>query len=173
MDLNSIVIGVVILALLAVAAMYFAFNERRKSNGRLRQFTDLGAQHGLEISLCDFWHPGHAIGIDTSKKRLLYVKASAEKEEVITVDLSDVRNCSLLHEYRDQNGTRVIDLIGLHFTFRSSKALQTLLFYSREEDLHLREELQLAEKWKGIVCSSLPGTSEGAAADKRPQPVTL
>lgn len=156
MDIASVIIGLVSLALFIVPVIYIQ-GKQKKAETRLQEdFLRVARQQQLVISQHDLWNSRFAIGIDTDKGVLFYLKKWEEGKEELQIHLSEVASCRVNNENREVNGNRVIDLIELRFTFRGSKLReQALEFYSKEESMSLSEELLLAEKWKSIVSTSI------------------
>ena len=144
-----------ILIPIAALFLYFQRKQRNEQNKARLHVDKLGKEKGLTFSLYEFWGSGYAIGLDTSKKVLFYLYSVAGKEEYSLVNLADVERCTVINDHRNVNENRVIDQIRLSFTFKGSRAHQSLLFYDKETNLSFTNELLLAEKWKSIVCSNI------------------
>ncbi|MBC5992212.1 hypothetical protein [Pontibacter cellulosilyticus] len=155
MDTQSIVMAFGSLMLMAAIAIYFWQKQRINQNEAKLRFDRLGEAKGLTFSQYEFWGSGYAVGLDTSKQVLCYLTNIADKEDCTLVSIAEVVKCIVINDYRDVNGTRVIDQIRLDFTFKGSRAHKRLLFYDREINLNFTNELLVAEKWKTVITSSI------------------
>jgi hypothetical protein len=155
MDPKSIIVALGSLIPIAALFLYIQRKQRNEQNKARLHLDRLGKGQGLTFSLYEFWGAGYAIGLDTSKKVLFYLHSVAGKEEHTKVNLADVAKCILINDHRNVNENRVIDQIRLNFTFKDSRAHQSLLFYDKETNLNFTNELLLAEKWKSILCSNI------------------
>ena len=156
MELGSIIFGLISLACFIVPVLYYQGKKRKKRNQFIQHFLELAALQQLNISANDSWNDCYAIGIDTQKQQLFYLKRQGDKETISHLDLAKVERCSLLSGKRVVRDNVIVDRLALGFSFRSSNQPEMALeFYSREESSSLNDELLLAEKWKVLIESSL------------------
>ncbi|WP_162055025.1 hypothetical protein [Pontibacter pamirensis] len=156
MDITSVIIGLISLALFAVPVMLIQRKQKQQKQKQLQHFLDIAQQQQLTITQHDLWNHHFAIGIDTEQSILLFLKKRAEGEGMLLLHLSEVAACRVNNVNREVAGNRVIDLIELRFTFQvSGLREQAVEFYNREESMSLNEELLLAEKWRDIVSTHL------------------
>lgn len=156
MDLGSAIFGIFALACFIVPVIYLQRAKKKERTKFLKGFTDLAEQQQLSISEHDFWNHCFAIGIDTSKNKLFYLKKQKETEQKFLIDLSEVEYCRVNNINRSVNQDKIIERLELVFTFRNSKLPQKALeFYNKDETMALHDELQLIEKWKTNINSRL------------------
>ena len=127
----------------------------------------MAAQHQLSVSHHDFWDPCYAIGVDQNRKQLLYTRKHEERYDQVVVDLTKVEKCIVSSISREVKGDKVIDKVGLLFTYRLGLTLSPthLEFYDKEESLNLNEEFVLAKKWEALVNSYLAVPSREKALE--------
>lgn len=160
MDLNTLIIGIVCLAIVVVPFLYFQINQNKKNQKVHADFIDVAEKQQLDISLSDFWDPSYAIGIDTDNLKLLYIKKNDGKDQQTIIDLSKVSRCGVNKLSRETDGSKVIDRIELVFTYRDhAYTVKSLEFYNRDENLILGHELNLCERWSTVINSSLTEAS--------------
>ncbi|WP_114783536.1 hypothetical protein [Botryobacter ruber] len=161
MDLETIITGLVFLALCILPVIYVQRKQKAKKKKLIKEFTSLAQHRQITISQHDFWQPDYAIGIDTVNKKLLYTRKKEGNEQLIVVDLQDLKQCRVNNLYRDANGSRTIDLIELSLVFANAKTPEKKLeFYNREVNLNFNDELLLAQTWENIINSSSAVTAK-------------
>jgi hypothetical protein len=133
-------------------------NERQFKN----KLFNLAANSSCSISEFDFWK-NSAIGIDINRHKLFYVREVKEAELKKEIDLSEIQKCRILNASRSlnvKNGNyTAIDRLELVFSNRDkTKPEIGLEFYNTVHDsLAISGEVQLVEKWSGIVEKELAG----------------
>jgi hypothetical protein len=163
MDLATLIIGLLSVAVFIVPVLYIQRKQKGNSGKLLAAFMAAGAQQGLRITKHERWNEQFAIGLDETQHKLFYMNKQALTPQQVVVDLAEVKNCAVVNMSRDVNGSRIIDLIGLRFSFHNTKWPEQLLeFYNKEESMLLSGELQLAEKWRVIVSDAM---AQGGAAN--------
>lgn len=159
-DLYSVVIGVIALASFIVPIVYIEYYKNRDSRKLTEHFTKAAQEKSLRLSQFDVWHGRYAIGLDTRAKTVIYLYKRNGKEEVVLLDLTELKRCRISKEEdvsetgeRSRRAPTRIDLrIGY---LNPHKNDVTLEFYHRENGDTVRDELILAEKWSEIVRSKL------------------
>ncbi|WP_137757902.1 hypothetical protein [Pontibacter sp. SGAir0037] len=156
MDSGTIIIGTLCLALIIVPVFYMQLAQKKKARKLLNDLLLQAEKQQLRITEYDFWSPSYAIGLDKEKKQLLYTHKSENQDQVIFVDLREVRQCSVEKISRDSGDSKIIESVKLVFSPVSPKQPDKALpFYSLEESMIFGEELKLAEKWKAVISSLL------------------
>ncbi|MFT2010194.1 hypothetical protein ACMA1I_16080 [Pontibacter sp. 13R65] len=159
MDLETVIIGLLSVALFVVPIMFVQRKQKAKRLKLLQEFIGLAGQRQVNIDLHDSWDPYYTIGIDTVKKKLFYTLRNEGQEQQSFVDLAEVGACSVKNSNRDQNGEKIIDRIDLVLSSRNARQADRVLeFYNREVSLNFNNELMRAEKWKSIISSNLMAT---------------
>ncbi|WP_017730776.1 PH domain-containing protein [Nafulsella turpanensis] len=156
MDLGSVIIALVLLALCIVPFIYYSGVQKKKKKNFSKELINLAEQQNVKFSQYEVWSHYYGIGIDTSTNRLFYFKKREDKEQKAFIDLSEVEKCRVNNVNRMVNDNKIIDRLELVFKFRDSKMPEKALeFYNKEESMSLHEELQLSEKWANIINSNL------------------
>ncbi|WP_018477592.1 hypothetical protein [Pontibacter roseus] len=156
MDLETIVIGLFALAVFVLPILYIQRKQKAKAGKALGNFLALGEQHQLRLTQHESWNEFYAIGLDEGQRKLFYLNQQEAQVPPIVVDLTEVKKCEVANEYRELNGNRIIDLIGLRLTFRNpAQREQILEFYSKEGNTMLSVELQLARKWSDRINAAI------------------
>lgn len=165
MDLTTSLIGLGLVALTVLPILYFHFVQKNKRKRFLQDFLNLAAQQQVKINRHAMWGHSCAIGLDENSNKLFYLKKRDNEDTRLSINLTDVEKCRLQIQRRAQNEEQVIDRLELVFSFRNGRtAEKTLLFYSKDEDLSLNGELQLAEQWQALVNTQLAGHRRMAMA---------
>ena len=161
MDLGSVIFGIISLACFIVPIIYLQGKKNKEKKEFLKYFMKLAEQQQLIITEHDFWNHSYAIGIDTQKNKLFYLKKQEGKDQQVLIDLREVERCTIHNSNRTVNNNKIIDSIDLCFTFRNKKPQKTLSFYNREESLSVNEEHQFSEKWNTLINSRLKEQPQG------------
>ncbi len=162
MNLNLTIIGLFSLALIIVPFIFFQLKQTNRNQKLSSDFMIMAEKQKLAITLCDFWSPNYAIGIDTQNLKLLYIKKHEGADQQTIIDLTKVNRCSENKLSTEIGGSKVIDRIELVFTHHDKKyPAKALEFYNREENLMLDNELQICERWNTVINSSLKEATVG------------
>ena len=156
MELGSVIFGLVALACFILPVLYYQGMKKKERNKFIQHFLQLATQQHLSISTNDSWNDRYAIGIDTQKQQLFYLKRQGDKDTTSTLDLAKVERCSLINDKRIVMESVIVDRLALAFNFRNPGQPEMILeFYLREESSPLNDEFLLAEKWKALIQSVL------------------
>lgn len=152
MDLESLSIGVAVIASLLVPIIVFNLKQRQKAATMLRDLNAVAQRRGMQVSRHAFWN-GLAIGLDAISNKVLYM---GQQGEPLLIDLNMVTDCKLRYDYKEQHGSRIVELVALQFNFREKHLPeQELLFYSKESSLAFNQELVLAKEWQNLLAEQL------------------
>lgn len=140
------------MALFVIPIYYIQHKQKSNANKAKQPFMEAASRHGLQLGQHDFWNEQYGIGLDETNNRLFFWHLDGQKTQAEVIDLDTVKQCSLENLHRDVNGNRIIDTIGLRLSVSGGKASNLYLpFYDKEGSMMLSGELQLAEKWQGII----------------------
>ena len=154
-----IMIGMIVF-IFVVPSLWIYISSLRKEKQLKNKLFQLAATNSCAISEFDFWK-NSAIGLDKDKHRIFYVRDIKSEEYKKEVDLSEIQKCRVINASRsmhNKNGNyTAVDRLELMFTFRDkTKPELGLEFYNTTHDsLSLAGEVQLVEKWSGIVDKEL------------------
>ena len=158
LDITTIII--VLAMAVAFCIPFFLSHQKKKKHEQslLNIFHTKAADHQLEIGAYDIWRRSYAIGIDSRKSQLLYIKFSPEIQETI-IDLKATKRVSI-HKEEKEIGTgkdkeKITEKLALSFTSTGSLNSKDLEFYDSEETMGLMGEPVLIQKWHNLVKDSL------------------
>lgn len=165
MDFN-IILGWSI-TLLAIAGLIVFIRVRNKNRDKrtLAVLQTFARENNSEISYYDTWDKT-LIGIDNKEiNRLFFIRNIPDREIRELINISEVADCRMSKTERkvkyDKETVNVIDRIELIFSFYNQKPEIALEFYNTDYDqLTLSGELQLAQKWTGIIKSIVSANQE-------------
>jgi hypothetical protein len=166
MDFETLIIGLLAMAVFIVPIYLIQIKQKGNSGKMLAGFRAMAAQQQLHFTRLDSWNDNYAIALDEVQQKLMYMNGLEANTPYLIIDfLKEVKKCTLINEHRDINGNRVIDRIALHLTLHSGKQReQELVFYDREQSMILSGELPLAEKWCLLISETVAKASAPANA---------
>src|SRR5690606_33316891 len=140
LDITTIII--VLAMAVAFCIPFFLSDQKKKKHEQslINTFHTKAADHQLEIGTYDIWRRSYALGIDSRKSQLLYIKFSAEIQETI-IDLKATKRVSV-HKGEKEMGTgkdkeKIAENLALSFTSTGSLNGKDFEFYDREETMGL------------------------------------
>jgi hypothetical protein len=154
MNSETIIIGLLSVALFVVPIMYIQHKQKQKAGKALQEFLVMAGQLQVKPTQHELWNDRYAISLDEEQKKLFYLKKDDVKEQKHIVNLADTKRCAVVSVSRDVNGSKIIDQIGLSLTSRTGKDLY-LGFYNKEESLNMSGELLIAQKWSGLINAAI------------------
>lgn len=159
MDLQSLIIGVITIALCFLPYVYFSNKNKKRDQQFFQLLLDKAKQ--LNCNLTNHEVTGNIIiGLDDEKKELFFLKRTRNYERLQHLNLSEMRsarlnNVSRMVGERDSK-QKVIDKLQLIFTPNdSAKRDITFEFYNSDETLVMNDELKLIETWSKIVTDKI------------------
>ncbi|MCF8371941.1 MAG: hypothetical protein K9H64_09980 [Bacteroidales bacterium] len=161
MDSNMILIWSIIILTTILLVVFIQNNNKKKLKKTISVLQDFAKELNSMISNYDHWDKT-LIGIDNKGvNKLFFIRTTRDKEFREVINLAEVKDCRLAKTERNvhynSNNVSAIDRIVLVFSFIDThKPDIALEFYNSDYDqLILTGELQLAQKWSGIVQSIL------------------
>lgn len=159
MDLQSIIIGVITIALCFLPYVYFT----KKNKKRDQQFFQLllDKAKALNCNITQHEVKGNIIiGLDDATNELFFVKRNRTTERLQHLNLSKMKSSRLNNVSRmvgeKESKQKVIDKLQLIFTpIDATKRDIVLEFYNSDETLVMNGELQLIENWSKIVSDKI------------------
>lgn len=156
MELGEAIFGLLALACFIVPVIYLQRRGKQEKKRFLKDFLQLAQQQELNLSMHDFWNHSYAIGLDSVKNKLFYLKKREGVEQKVVFDLAEIETCRFINANRTINGSRVTDRLSLEFAFlKSGLPVKILEFYTKEESMAVHDEIELAEKWMNLISSHL------------------
>ena len=156
MSLGLIISGVIVL-LLILAVLLSASKKRQKMNTEYwAPLARLAEENGCSITSRDIWNAS-VIGIDEQQKFVFFIQKNADGDKKVVLNLAVVFRCKVSELSRTtgpkEGNLKVFDRIELVITHKDkAKADRSIEIYNASTDrLTLAGELQIAEKWCGII----------------------
>ena len=154
MDLSSIIIGLVFLAMFVAPVIYLNRVSKQKRNVLGSIFDELCKKNGINADETDQWDT-KMIGVDRVQQKLVFMNKIDEVESKI-IDLKTVKKCRVVNVSKSVEGAALIERLELEFTFADkNKALELISFYQRNQSLQLENELVLIQKWQILISGLL------------------
>jgi hypothetical protein len=162
MDSGSIIFISVIVLVLITLIVIGKINKKKKEKQLLQALLTVAEKNNSKITEFDLWNNSR-IGIDKATRKLFFIRKTETEEVTKVVDLHEILkgkvvNTSKSSNYKGSNQT-VVERIELVLTNRDKNKPDVILeFYNAITDNPiLRNEIQLAEKWAGIVNGLVAG----------------
>jgi len=156
MSLGLIISGVIVL-LLVLAILLSASKKRQKINAEYwAPLASLAEENGCSITTRDVWNTS-VIGIDEQQKFVFFIQKNADGDKKSVLNLTDVFRCKVSEQSRTtgpkEGNIKVFDRIELVIAHKDkAKPDRSIEIYNASTDrLTLAGELQIAEKWCGII----------------------
>ncbi|MBS4072042.1 MAG: hypothetical protein KGZ90_11970 [Algoriphagus sp.] len=153
-DPVTAILSFVLFCAFSVPFIYHIQKNKAKEKLLLQKIKAEGQSQGVQATELETWRNQYAIGLDPSKKVLLYTFLG-ELEISCSIPLSDVKKVSISRRTREAGNEEakrtLIDKVGLEFTHASAKKNTYLEFYDSELFSDLAGETLLAEKWAELI----------------------
>lgn len=150
MDLTTIIIAIIGLSIFIVPVILDQRSKKKRSKGIEQEFLHSAKNQSLKITYYDVWRNSTAIGINKTSGKIFFLKKEDGNDQKVLIDLAQVKKCSISKTSRGRKNST--DQISLIFTFsKSDKPEQRLVFYRKDQDQTMQNEIELAEKWLSII----------------------
>ncbi|MEZ4841886.1 MAG: hypothetical protein R2821_10380 [Flavobacteriaceae bacterium] len=157
--------GMFIISTLMILALIFPFFIasiiKKNDQNKIQKIVNREILHyGLEIKEKELWR-NNFIGIDPTKKKLLYIKADNPKYILELIELTDLIECRIVSQVkRNKNHNtyeETLERLGLELTrIHPNDPISFLGFYSSEETALESYEIPRAEKWNKLINKYIP-----------------
>ena len=149
-----LILSLVLLSAFTVPFIYHIQKNKAKEKLLLQKIKAEGQSQGAQATELETWRNQYAIGLDSSKKILLYAFLG-EIEVSCSIPLSDVKKVTISKKTREAGTEEAkrtrIDKVGLEFTHSSGKKNTYLEFYDSELFSDMAGETLLAENWAQLI----------------------
>ncbi|KVV13142.1 hypothetical protein [Flavobacterium sp. TAB 87] len=155
MDLNSAIIGIVLIIISVLPFIILRNNRKKRTKETIQQLTQLANDqqstiHDYEIGT------NFIIGIDNEKKSVFFIQKIGKKENSKVINLNDFHTFTLIKNERTigdkKNNYTVIERLALTFAPASASTLDhELEFYDSNKTVQPSGELQSIEKWAQLI----------------------
>lgn len=149
---QPILITLGVLALVIIPILYFNSLQKKKARKEIYKLNQLAKKNDLNLDFAEAM-PNLLIGMDATSRKLMTVEGfKADLQRIF--DLGDLVSCEVLIDRTKSSGG--INLIALKLEL-NIKGNQQIVFYNEELEVHPNAErrLEMAEKWKKIICANI------------------
>ena len=155
MDLSITIIGLLLLALFIFPVILISRSGKSKMKKFEKDFFSEVSRNELNISEKDFCNE-FAIGIDTSKNKIIYLDWSGPERIDCIFELKDVKifesEPSLGKRNKKNFSYKKVERLGLRFCFKdSAKRDVNITFYIAGIGQQIDYQVKLFEKWSKII----------------------
>lgn len=149
MDSSTIIIAIVFIAICILPFVLIGKNRSKNKKQMLRSIAELAKSNESNIEYNIF--NDTIIGFDSASNSILFLKKRNDISHCIK--LSEVKQC-VVHTTNQRNS--LVDKVGLLFSFIQKEKSEIFIeLYNSAYTMQLSGELQLAEKWEGIINKKL------------------
>lgn len=146
MNISFITIAIVLFVVCVIPFIVFSVNNSVKRKIKIQNLFKIAEDNSATIQDKDFWNKS-IIGIDKSNKMLFFSKNSEEYDKFISINISDLHNCSI---ERTENNNKAIEKLELELKF-ANKPTIVLEFFNIKETRLIVNELELIQKWQKLL----------------------
>lgn len=181
MDIASIIIGTVLLIGFIGPLVWVQMKQQNQDNQFLKKCNQIAVNERLILSVQEVWNRDFFIGMDESKKVLIYVHLVNGFLEQEVIPLNQIISNKLVKTDRSwvvKGQTKShIERLELQFKLSGNSEKEVkLLFYDAMQSLTLIGELEIIRKWDELIKKELETTTKGTsytqATDFRTGPST-
>jgi hypothetical protein len=155
MDMKILITGIFLTALFVVPILYVALREKNKGKYVLKTFTKLAKESGVEIQSSDSWNNNYCIGTDVASIQLVYWNRREFLPSPLVIPISNIESAKIYDSTKSSksNGNTPVPANSkVELVIRmKNKDENRLLFFDATRDSDLVQNIQLAEKWLGII----------------------
>lgn len=153
MDTSVTIIGLVIMAMIAIP-LFYMLRANAANNAKMKAiFARLNNYH---FSVSDTQNK-KVLAADAKNKGFVFIDFNATPEEVHFIDLREVSSVKLV-QTTEANSNNVVK-IEFEFQHMQNQKKQSIPFYKVENDqigqVYLFEDQQLAKKWEQLITNML------------------
>jgi len=156
MDLGTIIITLVFIAIVTVPFILTGYSKKRKKKNLFSRLTEMAKTEDCTITEFEFCSD-FVIGLDEMANHLFFYKKAENREIAKSINLREYKSCKVFNANRSVGDKKeklyVVDKLELSFyPVDKGKPEISIEFYNDEYDsLTLTGELQLIEKWEKLL----------------------
>ncbi|AUC21995.1 hypothetical protein BTO15_07730 [Polaribacter sejongensis] len=165
MDLGTIIIGVICIALCALPFVLTNRNKKNKEKEILNSLKEFAKQHDSEITEHEI-SECYAIGLDKTKHAISFLQKTKDQVNLQFIDLSTIKNSEInnISKSIGKNET-TLDKLNLKLNvIGKNKPSIVLEFYNSDINFQPGNEFDSIEKWNKIINSLLQNQQQNKAA---------
>jgi hypothetical protein len=164
MELGTTIVGIIIIVVCIGSLMLMSRSNKSKQNSLKKSLVNIALHNHCELTHSDA-SGNVAIGMDAVKRKLFFVRKKKEESFSRMLDLDGLEKAYVVNHSRtagEKGELKATDKLELILAFREkNKPDDKLEFYNVEDDsLRLMGELQMIEKWNGILNRFVNGDSK-------------
>lgn len=165
MDLGTIIIGIICIAICALPFVITNNNKKKKGKELLNTLKGFAKEHNSEITNHEIGEY-YAIGIDEAKNTISFLEKTKEDVNLQFIDLTTIKNCEInnIKKSLGKNETTLDKLILRLNTIDKNKPSITLDFFNSEISFQPVNEFDSIEKWNTVINNSLVNKLQSKAA---------
>jgi hypothetical protein len=146
MELNTTLVGVVILLLIFVPVTYLIFITSGKEKKIRKAISQLSQNNGIQLKNIDFI--GNCIiAVDEVSKKLIYTSKSNPSGDFKIIDMTEIQDCRVKSI---KQSDKSLDWVGLEFVAKTGRV--EIPFYIENNDEEFTKDpyvcLQDAKRWE-------------------------
>lgn len=146
MDLSFITIAIILIIVCLLPFVLYSISSNKKRKARIQNLEKIALKNKAAIQDKDVWNHS-IIGIDKTNKMLFFSKNSEEFDKFISINISDLHNCSI---EKTENKNKAIEKLELELKF-ADKPTIVLEFFNIKESRMIINELELIQKWQKLL----------------------
>lgn len=155
METKTIILVVISLLVLIVPFAFAYFNRRRKDSKTKSALMKYVNEYNSRLDESNILS-NLAIGLDREQARLFFIKNNYNQITAKIVNLNDIKSVRLINDRKAMNAgkssTLIVEKIAISLSNKSADTKDIILeLYDKDVNLSLNGEVQVAEKWVGIL----------------------
>ncbi len=159
MKISMTVMSLFVILIVTIPYIWFIRIGKNETKKKERIFDKLIKQEQLTLTSNEMWN-NSIIGIDETKKTMLFVKLKDAQKDFFIINLNDVKSCQINKVTRDFKKDKKMEFelqtLDLELSFISKKPNLVLNFFDMNDSFSQDFEMQRAEKWVTLVRQNIP-----------------
>ncbi|WP_165389786.1 hypothetical protein [Cecembia calidifontis] len=148
-DITTLAVSAV-LTIAFIAPFYWNYRKMSQKEKKLDQLIqNLKASKGINLSVKDYWNNQYFIGLDPTKKILVY-SSNIHDQDPLILDLNQVKGIKMEEKHHEFNKRKIVDELNL-IVHPIHKAAFPIEFYDGEKFSSLDTEPVLIKKWEKLL----------------------
>lgn len=155
MDIESLMMGLVILALCASPFLLMGRANRKKRKQLLQSLHNFAQTFGAKPGFCEF-ERDYVIGLSDENKYLLFYHQLENYAIEVAVELSKIRTCEgLIIRNKQSDSLAPIEHLELLLVGKKNEDSVKIELYNLEEHYQIGTEMELMRKWEELIKNKL------------------
>ena len=151
MNLGTIIIGIICIALCAMPFILTSINKKKKQKKILNTLNDLAKRNNSTIiqhEICAYY----AIGIDESKKTVSFILNNGDTTEEQFINLSKIKSCDIVNIKKPVNKKNELSRLYLKLNpIDKNETHHNLEFFNTDVNYQIHNEIQSIENWNTTI----------------------